>query len=304
MEMNKKAQIFILSSIALMTLFFVSYSIYASFNQRASVSARVKTMDSFVFSMEKDLGRQLYTSGFRIIFLAQDMIMRDSEYISNFGDFFEEAINNGTVGGEDSLVLNGATISNITNQIKERGERMNVVVDFSDINVSFGQDDPWNVFVSFEANFSIKDKSNLASWNKREEIRAYVEITNFEDPVYFVSTNGMVSRRISKTLYEGKYASGDDKTNLSLHVEGKYYANNSYAPSFLKRLEGDFSGDENGIESFVNIPELTAQGVTIHSDKSVVDYLYFKTLPDGEKVTGMPAWFCIDDGHKEKYQIS
>lgn len=301
---DKKAQIFILSAIALMALFFVSYSVYSSFNQRTSISSRVKTMDSFLFSMEKDLERQLYTSGFRIIFLAQDKVTRTAKHVENFDEFFQEAIINGSVEGEASEILVGSTIEEIITKIEERGNKMNVIINFSEINVSMGQDDAWRVFVLFEAVLNLTDKSNLASWNKKEKIKSYIEITNFEDPVYFVSTNGKVSRKISQTPYEGNYVLNGDKTNLTLHLEGKYYAANPMAPSFLDRIKGIKLPSENGIESFVYIPELSAQGASIY-EKSVVDYIYFSPeSPSYSSVSGMPAWFLVDDEHREKYQVS
>jgi hypothetical protein len=301
--LDKKGQIFILSSIALLLLFFVSYSLYASFSERNVVSTRVKTMDSFVFSMEQDLERQLYTTGFRVIFLAQDRIARTGDYIVDFDDFFQEAINNGTVDGEISTFLIGANISDIIDDINDRSQEMGIDVVFSDVDVSIGQEDPWGVIIYFNSTIYINDKSNLAYWNKTEVVKSRIGIEGFEDPLYFVETYGKVSRKINSTIYEGNYVSGSDKTNLSLHLSGKYYTNNSDAPSFLDRLKGDMAANENGIESFVYIPDLSAQGVGVSSGISVVDYLYFSTKPAGDGVSGLPSWFYIDDEHKDKYQI-
>ncbi|MBI2047114.1 hypothetical protein HYT26_03055 [Candidatus Pacearchaeota archaeon] len=68
----KKGQVFTLFAIALIILFFVSYDVYSIVQDRYAVRTRISTMDNFLFSLEKNLERQVYTSGFRILFLAED----------------------------------------------------------------------------------------------------------------------------------------------------------------------------------------------------------------------------------------
>jgi len=70
-------------------------------------------------------------------------------------------------------------------------------------------------------------------------------------------------------------------------------------------LEGINVADENGIESFVYLPSLTAQDLST-SDKSCIDYIYF--FSDNFThyfVSGMSAWFGIDDedGHVVDYGV-
>src|SRR3989344_4567644 len=96
---QKKSQMFTLIAIALLILFFVSYEVYSIINERQSIKTRISTMESFLFSIEQDLERQLYISGFRIIFLAEKQISETGAYIPSFSDFFDEAITNGTVNG-------------------------------------------------------------------------------------------------------------------------------------------------------------------------------------------------------------
>jgi len=301
---NKKSQIFTLIAIVLLILFFVSYEVYSIIYERQAIKTRIKSMDSFLFSIEQDLERQFYISGFRIIFLAENEIARTGTYIPNFNSLFQEAILNGTINSEKSEILNGATISDIMSSIQDKAEKMNLNINFSDIKVSVGQEDPWNIIVYFNATLNLTDKSNLALWQKKEEIKARVSIENFEDPIYLIKTSGKVSRKIKQTLYEGNYVSGTDKTNLSLHLENKYYANNTDAPSFLKRMQGSLESDANGIESFVYLPDLTAQGLQV-SDKSVVDYIYFSSdNPSSFTISGLPSWFKLDSQHCSRYQLT
>ena len=73
---------------------------------------------------------------------------------------------------------------------------------------------------------------------------------------------------------------------------------------FLKRLQGDLTADENGIESFVNSNKLSTQGLPVY-DKSKIDHIYFSSLnPNNCYVAGMPSWFRIDDTHLIKYNAT
>jgi len=297
---NKKSQIFSLIAIAIILLFFVSYEIYSTLYERQAIKTRVKTMDSFLFSLEQDLVRKLYISGFRIVFLAENEITKTGRYTQDFNSLFSEAITQGTLNGEKSELMDGATISNITISIQEKAKKMNLLVNFSDIKVSVSQEDPWNIIVYFNATLNLTDKSNLASWYKNETIKSFVSIEGFEDPLYLISTAGKVTRKIYKTPYEGIYVISGNKTNLLLHLEKKYYTSHNDSSSFIKRLEGNNSADVNGIESFVYIPDLSAQ-----QDKSVVDHIYFSSQnPSSTAVSGMPSWFRIDSNHSTRYQLT
>ncbi len=304
MEMkNKKGQLFTLIAIALLFLFLVSYEIYSTLNERKAIKTRVKTMDSFLFSIEENLERQLYISGFRTIFLAENEVAKTGEYISNFSQTFQEAVYNGTYKGNKSTILAGITISEIKQDIQEKADKINLLLNLSNISIKARQLDPWHISIILNATLNLTDKSNLASWNKNEFIVSKISIENFEDPFYIVNTNGKITRKINKTIYKGNYVSDSDVSNLSLHLENKNYAANPLAPSFLYRLQGIISPNENGIESFVYIPELSSQDIPTQ-EKSVIDYIYFSSSnPDSSLVSGLPEWFRIDSEHEDKYQI-
>ena len=126
---------------------------------------------------------------------------------------------------------------------------------------------------------------------------------NFEDPLYLIGTNGIVSYKINQTPYE-TFVTGSDVTNLSNHVTGNYYTATNNSPSFLNRLEGNFSANENGIESLIYLPDFTNNGIIV-LDKSVVDHIYFGTTnPSTSQVTGMPTWFKIDAANENTYNVS
>jgi hypothetical protein len=295
---NKKAQIFTLLTIALIGLFFAAYSVYSVTYDSQAVKTRVSTMDSFLFSTEQNLEREMYIVGFRTLFSAEDYISRKGTYIGNINTVFSEAFFNGTIYGNSSQILNDTTYSNLVSSVTNKARMINTNISITNPSVYFIQIDPWNVRAVFSFNLSFNDNNNLASWNKYENITSDISIEGFEDPVYIINTNSKVSYKFKETPYA---TSDGNITDLNAHFNGKYYAWHNDAPSFLKRLQGDLTADPNGIESLVNLDELSLQGFSVQQ-KSVVDYIYFSgNNPSASQVPGMPAWFRLDANHFDKY---
>lgn len=308
--MNKKGQIFTVIAILLIMLMFASFELFSYIHQQRSIQTRVATMNSLLNSIEDNMERQMYISGFRIIFLAQNEITSTGLYVNNVSAFFEEAFFNGTVNGvPNSTILSGATYDDIANSLNEKAQKVNVEIILDNSTIFVTQDDPWNVKFTLSSDFIVQDISGLAKWEKKQNISTFIAITNFQDPLYIVETRAEVGRRINQTIYEGNYVEGTDYSNLTKHINGGnsmgYYAAHDDAPSFLKRLEGDFSADENGIESLVRVSSLPSD---LHKVKACVDYIYFDDSndPNYEQVSQVASWFYIDNednNHTNKYQI-
>jgi hypothetical protein len=318
-QKNKRGQIFTLIAISLVVLMFLSIQIYSHLREKEMIKNRIKSMDSFMTSIEKNLERQIYISGFRIIFLAIDQISTKGTYITNLDTFINESFFNGTVGGVPQNLMIGATRDNLTSSINEKAIKINVNVSMNNTFISITQDDPWSIKITMFSDFILEDVQGLARWEKRQNITTYVPIVGFQDPFYLVNSNGKMgspklSGKINKTIYDGNYNVSGDISNLSDHFEEGYYTNNSDAPSFLKRLKGNFSSDPNGIESFVDTDILVSLidegGQQLNywdptGTKSVVDYIYFNTGSSvaGNSIVGMPSRFKIDSARKIRYQL-
>jgi hypothetical protein len=303
MELNKKGFIFTLSAIVLLSLFFLIYGINSLKNQDESTSDRVKSLNSFMFSLEENLQRKVYVSGFRVLFLMQKRIIDTGEFITDFNSTFEEVFYNGTIYNEpqDPDLIKNIVYDEIISEINSEAGKINAQINISNPSISVFQEDPWNVIVLFEADFLLKDKASLVLWNKTQSIKAKIPILGFEDPLYLV--NSPITNQYNKTPYT-TFVTGSDVSNLKLHLENHYYTNSTLAPSFLDRFENNPGPDTNGIESFVYLPDLSAQGIT-PKDKTVVDYIYFSSLtPSDNSVSGMPSWFKLDDAHLNIYNVS
>ena len=123
---NNRGQVITLIALALIMLLFVSYGVYTTFPDNSGIQKRVKTVDNHLFSMKKDLERDLYVSGFRTIFLAQVEIANSGAYISDFESFFNESIYNGTVSGAPKEIMVGATVNDIIDSMDQTASELSL----------------------------------------------------------------------------------------------------------------------------------------------------------------------------------
>jgi hypothetical protein len=254
---NKKGIFFIGMTIVILTLFFVSYTFFSQTSERKAIQNRIETMNSFLFSIEQDVPRQIHTSGFRIIFLLEKRIIDKGGYITDVNESFQEAFFNGTIEGTTSeeiqILMNGVKFSDIQDGINQKANKISAELIFIDPEFSIKQEDPWNVMIELETKLSLKDLSNLVSWNRTSVFVALVPIEGFEDPIYPIENNNpSTTNKINKTVY-----ASFDSSNVLLHAQNTFYVANSDAPSFLDRLEGKISSSNaQGIESLA-VPKLT-----------------------------------------------
>ena len=301
-KMNRKGVFFTILTIAILSLFIISYLIYTSSESQDSVEKRINTLSSFVSATEVDLDRKMYISGFRSIFIFERTIVETGNYV-NVSAGFNELFFNGTLNGVAQSLTDDAKFSDVQESVRQNGNEMNVNVTLANPKVQISQDDPWRVKITLISDFTAQDIGNVVSWNKTLTTVAYIPIDNFEDPVYFVSTAGKVINKINKTIYQP--FSPINVANLTNHLQGSFYIASNKAPSFLDRLQGNLTGNSaQGIESLVNLETLTSQGIPARQ-KSCVDYIYFSSQnPPSNKVTGMPSWFWVDVAHQGDYNVT
>ena len=306
MVLNKRGFFFVMLSLLLITFFLLTFTFFSVINDRSAVQKRVATLNGFVSALEDDLNRRLFISGFRIIFLFEEEIVQTGDSLDDIDASFTELFYQGTLNGvAHPEVMTGATFDGIEEGLRMKAEKIGANLSLNNPSAVMYQEDPWNVRVNLSADFFVEDLSGLVSWNKTIYAYALIPVEGFGDPVYITNTNSLVFGNITKTPYND-FVSGGDVSNLLSHAMGPYYVNNSDAPSFLQRFEGDFSADANGIESLVNLDTLSSLGIGVQQ-KSVVDHIYFSANnPCSSIVTpsGMPSWFRLDAGHDEFYEVS
>lgn len=297
---QKKGMYYTIATIFILTIFLLSLH-YEKKLTEESVAKRIRTMNSFISSAERDTSRALYISGYRTLLLMQNNLSKGS-YISNTTLVFQEAILNGTFEGKNSSTLTGSAFSDWQKTIAIKGSEANIFVNLTDLKIKVYQESPWAITIEANFNMFLNDTTGLAYWNKSELIKSEIEIDGFEDPVYIINTGGKLPNIINRTIYDETYVSGTDVLNLTEHALNSYYSANTLAPSFIMRLEGRMGSSPYGIESMVNLVDLGKEGLPVY-DKSCIDYLYFSTqILSNYRIEGMPSWFRLDSEHLDKYQ--
>jgi len=301
---NKRGMFFTMMAIVILFVFFLTYSVYNIADDRKSIDRRIDSMNNIVFSLQKDMSRQGYISSFRAIIALESYITTNGTFLTDPQASINETLLNGTINGQPVSLMENYKLGDWNSAVQEFGNSMNLIINYSLRNVTVTQTDPWNVDINMAIDLYIADKGGLASWNGTRIITSKVEITSFEDPFYAVYTGGKDPHKMKKTIYQP--FSNLDLNPLRAHNNNSYYIASSSGPSFLKRLQGNFSNDTNGIESLVYVPDLP---LSVIKDKSIVDYIYFNPAndPDWYTITGIPSpWFKLDNenNHLAIYNVS
>jgi len=301
MALSKKAVFFTISALIFAGLMITAIIVVNSHKKSEKVGVeqeRVLMLDEMLRNFENDLSKSVYISGFRALTAMVKKVVETGDYCEI--DDFKELVIYGTLDGEANNIMTNMTLSDWVSRAENISRAFHVNLSVEIINVTLEQKTPWEVEVNAYCRILLADST--ASFERTEKITSLISVIGFEDPLYVVGTNGAVTNIIRKTPFSS-FVSGNDTSNLMLHVQGGYYINSS-GPSFLGRLTGNLSSSPNGIESLVYLPELAAAGISV-KEKSVVDYIYFSGLnPVSYKIINMPDWFMIDEGHIAIYQVS
>lgn len=308
MGLNRKGIFFMMLTLVIISLFLLSVTFFSTLSYRESVQKRVETLSDFVNSVEDDLPRQLFIFGYRSIFLMENEIVKSGSYLGNgeFPEQIRESFFNGTIMGENQDLLAGSTYDDLVLLLDERASRISAEIDVANPVINATQEDPWNVKLTLQMDFTVSDARELALWNKTLESVVYISIHNFTDPLYLREAG------IDKEIIRNPSETFGTLASLNTQLQNGYYRNYSNAPSFIDRLEGNIGGiypfprfDEYGIESFVHLEDDLGGGS--QPERSVVDYLFFNDgLHSSCRVgTGtLPSWFRLDSDHVTSYGVS
>lgn len=304
MALNKRGIIFTILTISILSLFAISYGAYNLIQDRDPINKRINTLNNFVASVEQDLPRQLFISGYRAIFLFNKEIIESGVYIVNINTSLSEIFFNGTILGAHQDLMEDATFQAIQNSLTKNANKINANVKLLNPEIALTQEDPWHIKIILNTTLIIEDKGDLVSWNKSILIKSYIPIKNFEDPLYSISTQGYVINKINQTPYS-IFVTGSNYENLTSHFQNSYYKASTSAPSFLDRLQGNLNANPNGIESLVNPQKLTDNGIDVKY-KSVIDYIYFSQAnPQKYQIPSITNLILDDENnHLEIYNVS
>ncbi len=272
-----------------------------------SVEKRVRSINDFINSFHEDAERAGYISGYRSFVALEDYISESGAFVNNSEEIFKELFYNGTYNGSNSSIMKNSSFDLYISKVEDISSNLNLDFNFEIIDVSFYQLDPWNVYINLTATIVVVDLKGSANWTYDQVLSFDVPIYNLKDPLYSVYAAG----RIQNFILESEnidFVNVSDNTTLVLekHLNGSYYIASNKSPSFMMRFEGDTDASPYGIESLVNIPLLESQDLTVYTDRSLVDHIYF----EGKShtlicdVQNEPYdWFALDLARVADYQI-
>jgi len=297
--------------VAIMIIVFLLYKEYSYTDRQKVVETRIRTINDFIKDIDSDSKRVIYISGFRSLIALEDYVARSGKYLNKTEELFRIAFYNGTVNGSEVKILENSSYFDYLEKLRVIAGRIGISIDINVTNITLYHNSPWSVNVIVTTHVNITDKRDLARWEFYKDYNTSVSLIDIRDPIYSVYTLGKMPNtiRISPpNISDFVYDATNETTNLTLHINNSYYLENELAPSFLMRLEGNFSNSSYGIESLVPIPELIEQDVIYSTTKSIVDYVLFSNITGYEEkacnVDNMPSWFKLDTNHTNKYEVN
>lgn len=307
MAIGKKGAFFTLVSIILVSslfFFYTSSNKYSLKEKSRVIEQRVLTMDSFIEDIEHDIERGLYISSMRALIGMSEFMIENGSFVTNFVPAFNEIMLNGTVDGNIINIIKNASFGDWIEKIIGLGNKLNIDIEFSDLYIIPYHDDQWNIKVNILGKINLTDIRGIASWQRTLNITAKIDIIEFEDPLYTVTSSGKLANKIIKSNITDFVSGG--ASALIEHANNSKYIASDLAPSFLMRFAGNLSNSPFGIESIVNVPQLQIVAPEIYqASSSSVDYIYLgNSSIENCKVNETKNdldWFRLDDAHLDTY---
>jgi len=268
-------------------LLFVVASIFFAQNRRTGheshvvVEERVRTMDNFIKNLEQDSQRAAYIAGFRTFIAMEQQVISTGDYFTDSDGTFKEIFLTGNLSGREYNVMLNSSFHQYLDRVVLEAGKNGMILIANITNVTLWQEDPWHILVNYTLDLSLTDTRGTASWDVTRKWTGKVPIFDLRDPLFTVNTLARVQRVIAKTNVSEFI---DDTDNLNITTGFQYHFNQSlyYAvgrgPSVLMRFQGNLSDSPYGIESLVNVEELSDQGLVVDSSLTVVDYKYFESI--------------------------
>ena len=270
---------------AVAALFF-AHSMRTGHDIQAAVSDRVHGVDAFVTKLDEDSRRAARIAGFRALIAMEQHVTSEGEYFVEPDDAFREIFLTGNYSGTPFVIMENSTFEQYLARVQQEARTQGVLFNASVMNVTLWQASPWAVLVNYTLAFNVTDVRGTASWRVERTFTGEVPVYDLRDPVFSVETLARVQRTIKPSNVSSlvdDVGDANDTSGLMEAFNQSYYFANGRGPSILMRFAGDFSDSPFGIESLIDINELTDQGIVANTTATVVDYRYF---------TGVTATAC------------
>lgn len=268
-------------------------------------------LSSYINSVFFDLPRAAESSVKKALVAAVFFVESTNNPLDNAELRLKELILNKSLYGTPSSLMN-ESIYDWIQKVQERGRVYGFFTNISIASLDLFFYDSFTIV--FSINLSVNISNGLdTNVSRLLNYLLNVSIEGFEDPLYPLNTNGFVVRFIKKansTVY--------GVTGVDSAISNGWYLSTNEGPSFLDRLEGKLylsqrylnknitSINSIGLESFVDLTELSSKNIPIKENQSIVDHYYFNnTLIKGYLVNhSIFSWNRLDDYHASVYGVS
>ena len=295
--MNKRGIYFTALSIIFVAILFTLYTFQQPQQKREEsfvLDTRVYTMNQLIDDIGDDGGRMISVATYRALVAFQEQVANTSSYIPNVSKYYGELVTNGTYNGTNRTVMENNTFGTWVTRIQEAASEVGLELTITNGPFAVDHIDAWTIAGFTNLTIYLRDGITNATWNISRSVNGSVSILSFEDPVYRVNTFGRVLSTVIRTNIT-TFVSGTDADELVRHANNSWYRAWNAGPSFLQRLQGQLSSSSpHGIESLVNLQEISNAGMSIET-KSIVDYTYFSASdPTSCTLNDTPSWFRLD----------
>ncbi len=303
--MNRRGVVYLLAALFLVAIaltLLYGRELPTTRERNSGEIARITTMSDFLNDILADAHRATAIAGFRAFIALEEYLSEQGAFLPDPIPAFTEAFLNGTIDGQAYEVMSNSTFNDYLARVNVEAGRIGINLNASVANITLAQRTPWSVDITFNLTINLTDTRSLARWDTTSSFTTTVSIIDIRDPVYSVSTYGKVPNTFRISPYNNsQFVTGNDTSVLEDELTNNYYREDPHAPDFLQRLVGNLSGSSKyGIASLVDLDDLNAQGLSIITTHSVVDYLYFgnaSTTNYCPQLGTLPSWFKLDATH-------
>ncbi|MDO8481415.1 MAG: hypothetical protein Q7S65_06450 [Nanoarchaeota archaeon] len=330
--MRKKGFMYTFFIILLIGLLTLSFQLQNRSNtvldQATLLTARMESTNDLLDDVLLDFNRVVGVSAVHAFLSAIEIARRTETYLDDVNLRIPELMRNGTEGGveingsrDTSLAVWGEAVSNISGEF-------GVNISLSPAAITLSEEGPWIVNITATVNITLQDTLSDSLWNFTYVSTYLMNISqhNLTDPTFIIegrrnynlNTGTPTSQDLPSVFSQNPYTSwwwndtsqfyplNVNVSDLRAHMQTFRYRNDTDAPSFLMRFEGNFSASPNGIESFVDV--LASPWSTDYAVSPIYCLTDFQFLVSGcttqHRITNMPPNFYIDDAHLVSYNLT
>ena len=199
----RKGQVFSLIAILLVVpvLLFLSFSLRST---QTSASQQIEKIIAdqeghLAQNMERDFIRALEITGKRAVLASLNYVLQNGLYLTNSIDSLVELMDNGTLGGNISVIMIDNTMNDWINKVLSVESGFQNNLSYTDLQIQ--NYDAFNINISTKVIINITDNLNISEINRIEKKDVIVGIESFEDPIFIIGTLGLSGRSVLRYNY-------------------------------------------------------------------------------------------------------